>query len=1374
MEPSSNQHLIETLLNYLPPAVAREIHADPRPLRAPHAANFPAAVLLSDVSGFTALTEKLAASGPGGPEELTFILNCYFSSMIGILDHEGGEVVQFSGDSLIATFPAGAGDPPVALAAAVRRAWQSATRMQAAMDEFATTATSAGPVALGMKIAIGAGEVTGLSVGGTEGRWQYMIAGDPLGQVAEAEHRARRGEILLSPAAQALWTETPLEPQPLDRLIWPTADDDLITALCTHIPTAITHRLLAGQADWLSELRRMSVLFLGISGLSIGGPETLTFAQRCMTALQETVSRYEGSINKLLVDDKGVIGIVLFGAPPLSHIDDPLRAVLCAADIHRTGASLGLEIAIGSTTGQVFAGAVGSPTRREYTVIGDTVNLAARLMQRFGPGMTTADHVTYYATRSELEWLPLPPQVVKGRVASVRVYQPQGARQDRQQVGEHQRFVGRANEIAQLSRLFGESVAGAARVAVIVGQSGMGKTRLIQEFSGQIRASGLVGLIGRCQTIRRQATYQAWHEIFESYFSLDGLSDPEARRRMVRERLAHVAPAPSVSLNDEGEGLVSALADRAPLLNDILDLDLPETELTTSLEPKLRQASLAALLIDLLERWARERPLILVIEDAHWLDSLAWDLTLQVTRSLAELPLMLVLALGPLDDATHDHPLSTLLTLPQCTAITLSPLSSAEILTLASAHLEGATLSPALAAIFERQSSGNPFVVEELAVSLSETGAVQIADGRCEIAGRPEDMQLPDTVQGLVLSRIDRLPADQQLVIKVAAVIGRIFGYPVLRDVYPRNLPNTALQTCISGLTQRDLVQSIEQAKTLDTHTFRQAIVHEVTYSTLLHAQRRELHAQVAIWYERNSVDDEDYTPLLAYHWRLAGNAERELHYTLVAARSLAAGYANREALIYLARALDLTDDLTLRYEMLWLAEQVHERLGDTEARRRCLSDLQAIGEAMDNPGLMAQTENAWAAYYRDTSAYAEAAASLHRAIDLAHDADDHEREARSLTIWGQVMEYQGAFEEARAYFDQALAIYRQVGYLRGEANNLSNLGNVLSYIGEYRAAQEHYLQALAIREEIGDRAGEAVTRNNLGQIAIYLGEMESASAYQQQALDVARAIGDRSGEALILGTLGDIHLILGDYAAARVDFEQSVRLCQAMGERRREASGLNQLGMVWRDVGDRERARRCFEQALAIQQEIGDQSQAAYTCLNLGYVLLPDVVAARPFYTQALSLARTTGSRDAEAYALGYTAALEELRGAWGVAEDGYRNALAIWEELGASHAAIECRAGQARAALASGQIPVALEIATICAAFLDEQGPSGMEFPLQVYLTCYDVLRSAGDPGADRLLAAAHALIMRHADLIHDPQMREGLLNRSPESRRILAEYR
>src|SRR5581483_2998920 len=214
-QPPIDNQLIEALVSYLPPAVARAINADPHAPIAPRAERFPAAVLLADVSGFTALTEKLAARGPAGAEELTLLLNRYFSRMIGLLEAEGGEVVQFSGDSLIAVFcvdvpPAGEqGSPKDRLPICVRRAWQAAVRMQRSMADLATLETSAGSVALEMKIGIGAGEVLGLSVGGVLNRWQYIIAGDPLGQVAEAEHGAQRGEIVLSPEARALLTDQP-------------------------------------------------------------------------------------------------------------------------------------------------------------------------------------------------------------------------------------------------------------------------------------------------------------------------------------------------------------------------------------------------------------------------------------------------------------------------------------------------------------------------------------------------------------------------------------------------------------------------------------------------------------------------------------------------------------------------------------------------------------------------------------------------------------------------------------------------------------------------------------------------------------------------------------------------------------------------------------------------------------------------------------------------------------------------------------------------------------------------------------------------------------------------------------------------------------
>jgi predicted ATPase/class 3 adenylate cyclase len=1392
---SSQKQLIEALVSYLPPAVARAIHADPLAPIEPRAARFPAAVLLTDVSGFTSLTEKLAAYGPDGAEELTLLLNRYLSRMIGLLEDEGGEVVQFSGDSLIAVFPADEAttdeeprtenreprtenrEPEsrttdngrrttASLQLSVRRAWQAAARMQQAMGEFATLETSVGNVALGMKIVIGVGDVLGLSVGGVLNRWQYIIAGDPLVQVAEAGHIAQRGETVLSPEARALLIEQPAPPRPLAPLRWGALSEATIAALRTHIPGAITHRLMAGQADWLAEIRRMTILFLGIGGLEYTGPSALDEIQATMLAFQQTVYRYEGSINKLLVDDKGAISIVLFGAPPMSHLDDPLRAMRCALDLQADAERLGLGLAIGVTTGQVFAGPVGSPTRREYTVIGDAVNLAARLMQLAGRAGVLGDHASFHATRADMQWQELTPQTVKGKTAAVRLYRPLGqqsaqARQSQILDFDSVSLVGRATEVTQIELLLKEAGAGQLRVLCLEGDPGIGKSRLVAELARRVREGGLVGLVGRGQSIEQQTAYRAWQEIFSTFFDLENLADIAAQGRRVQERLAEIAPD---------------LVERAPLLNDLLGLGLPETTLTEHLDPKLRQASLLALLTDLLGLWAAERPLVLVLEDAQWLDSLSWQLALQVARSLTELPLLLVLALRPPENIVADHPYRLLCGLPGSQRLALDPLGPTEIAELAAARIGADQLPPAIVTLIEQHAAGNPFVAEELAFSLRDTGTIEVVDGRGVLRADHRDLRLPDTVQGLVLSRFDRLPAGQQLTLKVASVIGRVFGYSTLLDVYPAGVEETELRTHLVSLAGSAMVLSLEPPSALRSHIFKQVITQEATYSTLLLAQRRDLHERVASWYELFAEEQTDLYPLLAYHWRQAHKRDEELRYSILAAKKLAAEYANEEALSYLNRVLELTVDPIACYEALWLRAELHERMGDTAARQADLVRLDTLVDRQHDFKRQAQLLNAWAAFYRDTSDYPAAVAALERAITVARSTQDHASEARSMTIWGQVMEYQGAFGEARDYFEQALALYRRISYRRGEATNLSHLGNVYHYLGDYQAARTYDLEALAIRRAIGDRASEATSLTNLGIVSIQLGELEAAQAYQQQALQLTRAIGDRSGEALSLATIGHIYQHQGDFASARRYVEDALRVCQTLGERRRQANFLNILGQVWRDVGNYAGAQRCFEEALAIQLAIGDHSQAAYSAGNLAYVLTQsDGAEPDARYQQALDLARETGNREAEAAVLSYRAGLHERRGDWEAAAADHQSALAIWDELDMAAAAIEDRAGLGRVALAQGRGEEAARQGAACVAYLDAHGVEGMEFPMAVYMACYDILRAAGhSAGADRLLAEARTLLSQRAEAITDQAMRESLLHNIEVNRRALEEGR
>ena len=1346
--------LAQAMASYIPPAVLRSVCADPQPLTEPKLERFYAAVLFADISGFTALTEALADQGPHGAEALTSLVNRYFAHMIGLIEAQGGEVVQFSGDALMAVFAA-----PQARQIGVQRAWQAATRMQAAMDDAAVHSTGLGEVALGMKIGLGVGEVLAFTVGGVDGRWYYVIAGDPLRQVAEAERRAQRGQIVLSPAAQAWHTDRPVTKPPAP--CRPELTDEALDALRGHLSGIVAYKLQAGQADWLAEIRRLSILFLGLSGLDYQADGALEQVQRWLCACQELVQRYGGSLNKLLVDDKGTIGLILFGAPPRSHLDDPLRAVRCAMDLFQVAQTQGLDLAIGLTTGPVFAGPVGSVSRREYTVMGDAVNLAARLMYLARPAGIRSDHASYQATKGKIKWQALPPQTVKGKVAPVRLYQPLSIQRETHAIGEGTSLIGRTQEMARFEQLLEQCATGQLRLLFVEGEIGIGKSCLVTTMVRRVRERGWVELRGSGDAWEQQTPYKAWREVLQFFFQLEGMEDLASQNQQVMARLAEIAPH---------------LLERAPLLNDLLGLTLPETDLTIHLEPRLRQASLTSLLIELLTRWANEQPLLIILENAQWLDSLSWQLVIEISRSLSQLPVLLVVALRPLQGLSPEHPYRVAKGLPQAQQMALAPLSPSETVQLAAARLGLTELADKIAEFVIQRTAGNPLVTEALALNLRDQGIIDVADGHALLTGHLHKLAVPETLHGLVLSGLDHLPAREQLTLKVASVIGRIFGYVTLREVFlpHARLDEVQLQTSLSDLLLKDMLRLLNPPTLLRSHSFRQAITQEVTYSTLLQTQRRDLHERAARWYERYGDEQSELYPLLAYHWRQAQAPERELHYATLAARELAANYANSEALSFLDQALALTGDPTLRYELLWLRRELHDRLGDRHAQQDDLVQLQALADQQDDAREQVRVANAWADYYRDISNYPVAIEKLQAARRVAQQVQDVAGEARSLTLWGQILEYQGAYQEAENYFEQALERFRDLVDHRGQADNLSRLSNVHRYLGDKHAARASALEALNIRRAIGDQAGEATSLINLGILSLELGEIEAAEDYWQRGLRISQKIGDRAGEALALSNIGHGHLVRGDFAAALRHLQQALRLYRVMDEPMREANCLDVLGVVWRDVGDTAQAQRCFQQALDIQLSVGDHSYAAYTYLNLGLVRLgQDSAATHACYQKALRLARETGTRDAEAYALSYHAALQVYIGDLPAAARLYRQALVIRRELHATAAAVEDQAGLARVALAQENLPEARRYAQACLDYIDHSGVAGIEFPMQVYLTCYDVLRASGEQAARRVLGSAYDLLQTRLSAISDPALRESMMENVTTNRRVLSEW-
>jgi class 3 adenylate cyclase/tetratricopeptide (TPR) repeat protein len=885
-----------TLSSYVAALAARRLVGRHEPLREPEGEQFTAAALFADISGFTALTERLARTGPGGVEELTELLNGCFGQLVQLVVDHGGDVVKFAGDALLALWPADAG-----LSAVTARAASCGLAMQRVLHASELAAGTR----LSVRVGIGVGQVSAAHLGGVLGRWEFVVGGPAITQTCGAEQLARPGDVVLS--AQALDQVRELcagEPMPAGSgrtpglrvtmvqplaaaapLVSAAAVQAAGAALRGYVPGAILARLDAGQSAWLSELRHLSVLFLRLPELDDIAPDTLRQANDLVREVQEALYEYEGSVNKLGVDDKGTTMVAAFGLPPVAHEDDPVRAVRAALGIRAQLDRRGVRHAIGIATGRAFCGSVGSSLRREYTMIGGVVNLAARLMQTALDDVV-CDGATRQEAEAKLAFEGLPPRRVKGWAEPIAVFRPGGLSRART---PSRSLVGRTRERGLLTERLGSLRSGHGGVLLIEGEAGIGKSRLLDDLVDQAAAQHVRTLIGAADAIRTTTPYHAWRPVFESLFDLIDVSEPGARRTRVLDWL-------------RGRPDLERLA---PLLGDVLPLDLTPDELIGQLQGQVRADNTRGLLVGALRAAAdEEQPLLLVLEDAHWCDSASWALAWLVSQRVPKA--LLVLALRPLVEPVPDE-YQRLRQARAAQQLRLDPLPADEVAALVGQRLGVSSVPPPVADLIGEHAGGNPFFSEELAYTLRDTGVITITNGTCRIAPGADlqEMSLPDTVQGVVLARIDRLAPPQQLTLKVASVIGRSFAYRLLHDVYPIAADRPSLSGQLDSLQRRSLVL-LEAPEPELAWMFKHVITRDVAYELMVRAQRRALHRAIAEWYEQHhEAELPRFYPLLAHHWSQTEVAAKAVQFQGLAGEQALDGGAYQEAMFFLAAALE-------------------------------------------------------------------------------------------------------------------------------------------------------------------------------------------------------------------------------------------------------------------------------------------------------------------------------------------------------------------------------------------------------------------------------------------------------------------------------------
>lgn len=938
--------LKDTFASYVPEITTRLI-AQVQATKDIPLETYPAAVLFADTSGFTAFTERLAIRGPAGAEELTTILNNHFGQLITLLRAHGGDVVKFAGDALIAVWPSSDEGLDTAILAAARAGLE--------IQKLLSRGSAVG-LYLAMRLAITGGSLTaGLFGKAPHGRPELLLAGEALEQLSPFTGSVRPGEVALSmPAWERVASlcegkEVPAiegEPPPgifpppptrpfvrLTRVLeaglqvqLPPSSHASLEAdvLRPFIPEAIRSRLNAGQLGWLAELRRVTVLFARLPQLPRLMLSEPARAQEVVCTIQRIVSRLEGVVNKLSLDDKGVCLVAGFGLPPLAHEDDPVRAMRCALELKEALQQLSLFTSIGLTTGRVYCGAVGNEQRREYTLMGDVVNIAARFMMKAEHDVY-CDETTVQAARHRVEFALVGELSLRGKHHSLPAWRPLRPLAQPQSVARS--IVGRLRELELLEGQFSQLVdSGQGGVMVFEGEAGIGKSTLTAAALRRAELKGLATLIGAGSAEDQGVAYLAWRPIVTRMLSIQPDATPaELVRRLERT----LAPQPR-------------LLRLMPLLSGILPVEVPDNDDTRGMSGVARADNTRELLVRLVELAAARQPTLILLEDGQWLDSAAWAVVAHVAQRVPHV--ILLLTTRPLQEPGASE-LQRLLQLPNTRRIWLEPLGEAETTELVCQRLGVMNVPAALISLIRARADGQPLFSEELALALRDEGRIQIEGEQCRLVGEPQQLQslpLPNTVQGILTARIDRLEPAEQFTFKVASVLGRTFQLRLLSEIHPLPATREHLPAQLEALTARGLLQGAGEGR----WQFRHALAHEVAYDLMSFAQRRTLHRSVAQWYELHEADSLSlYFPVLAWHWERAGELRQTFHYLERAGEQAYHTGADHEAAGFFRRALELlaSADATIQAEVGVLRQGRWRRyLADATLG---LGDVAGVGE---------------------------------------------------------------------------------------------------------------------------------------------------------------------------------------------------------------------------------------------------------------------------------------------------------------------------------------------------------------------------------------------------------------------------------------------
>jgi len=978
----------------------------------------------------------------------------------------------------------------------------------------------------------------------------------------------------------------------------PSSGQARFAAPQSYTPKHLAEKILTSKAALEGERKQVTVLFADLKGsmelLADRDPEQARkLLDPVLEHMMEAVHRYEGTVNQVMGD--GIMA--LFGAP-LAHEDHATRACYAAlrmqdsikryAEGVRRTEGIPIQIRVGLNSGEVVVRSIGSDLHMDYTAVGQTTHLAARLEQMATPGSILIAADTLTLAEGYVQVTSLGPLPIKGLAAPLEVYEVNGAgtvrtRMEAAAARGLTRFVGRETELQTLRQGLEKARAGHGQVVALVGEPGVGKSRLFWEFIHSHRTQGWLVLEGGSASYGKATPYLLVIDLLKAYFQIESRDEPRRIREKVTGRL--------LSLDRMLEPLL-------PAMLSLLDVPVEDAQWEALDPPQRRQRTLDALK-RLVLRESQIQPLGLALEDLHWIDSETQALLDTLVESLPTARLLLLVNYRP--EYRHGWGGKTYYTQLRIDSL---PPESAE--TLLQTLLGD---DPGLALLKNRliaQTQGNPLFLEESVRTLVETQVLQGHQGAYRLVKPLATVQVPGTVQAILAARIDRLPPEEKRLLQAAAVIGEDVAFPLLAAITDE--PEEALQRGLAHLQASEFLYEARLFPDLE-YTFKHALTYQVAYNSLLQERRRALHAKIVETLERIHADRlTEHVERLAHHALQGEVWEKAVGYLRQAGLRAMARAANREAATYLEQALEALGHLPERRDVTELSIDLRF---DLRTALVPLADWERMQE------------------------------HLHSADALASALGDQPRLAR-VSIYMVIQSVLAQeYEEAVRFGQQALSIGQALGDLAIQVPANAYLGVAHEARGDHRAAVD-VLQAnvALIPEDLRhERFGQATSmasfsRSILSLSLSDLGRFAEANQQAEEAARIAEEAGLRYSIAFAWHALGVAHVGRGDFPRARTVLERCVDLCRTYGLPVIMPAAMASLAVALGHEGRSAEALALADEVAGLPVSRRFHTERILVSLGMASMRADRAkVAART--GEALEASQRRGARASEAYAL-------------------------------------------------------------------------------------------------------------------------------------------